>query len=150
MKYSWIYGTPLGNLTVIVNDTHLLNIMFGKVKSNTIIKETKLTKKVIEQLMEYFSKKRTTFDIPIDPIGTTFQKKVWNKLLEIPYGKTISYKELAVMVKNKDYSRAVGMANNKNPLPIIIPCHRVIGSNNELVGYAAGLEIKEKLLEIEK
>ena len=82
--------------------------------------------------------------------GTEFQKKVWNELLKIPYGQTKSYKDIAIAIENERASRAVGMANNKNPIPIIIPCHRVIGSTGKLVGYAGGVNVKEKLLNIEK
>lgn len=90
------------------------------------------------------------FDLPLDARGTEFQKKVWNELLRIPYGETKSYKDIAVAIGNEKACRAIGMANNKNPIPIIIPCHRVIGSNGKLVGYAGGLNVKEKLLNIEK
>ncbi len=87
--------------------------------------------------------------MPLNPNGTVFQKKVWNALCNIPYGETRSYKQVAEAVGNNKASRAVGMANNKNPIMIVIPCHRVIGSNGSLVGYAGGLDIKEKLLFLE-
>lgn len=87
--------------------------------------------------------------MPIETIGTEFQKKVWNELRNIPYGQTKTYKDIALAIKNEKACRAIGNANNKNPLPIIIPCHRVIGSNGKLVGYSGGLDIKEKLLNIE-
>ena len=90
------------------------------------------------------------FDLPLDPIGTEFQKKVWQALKEIPFGETRSYGEIAKLIGNEKASRAVGMANNKNPIAIIIPCHRVIGANGKLVGYAGGLDLKEKLLKLEK
>lgn len=102
------------------------------------------------QLNEYFNGKRKSFDIELDPEGTDFQKKVWNELQKIPYGETISYQELATRCGSKNYSRAVGSANGKNPLPIIIPCHRVINKSGKLGGYAGGLELKRKLLELEK
>ena len=100
-------------------------------------------------LKEYLEGKRKEFDIEINPKGTDFQKMVWKELLKIPYGETRSYKDIAARVNNPKGSRAVGMANNKNPIPIIIPCHRVIGSNGNLTGYAGGVNIKEKLLRIE-
>ena len=149
MEYSWIYESPIGNLTLIVNDTHLLKICFNESGLNTMVKETELIKKTKRELDEYFAGKRTVFTIPLDPRGTEFQKQVWSELLNIPYGQTISYKELAEKVKNAKYSRAVGMSNNKNPIPIIIPCHRVIGSQGKLVGYRGGLNIKEKLINLE-
>lgn len=102
-----------------------------------------------KQLKEYFSGERKEFDIPLDLKGTEFQKRVWCELLNIPYGTTISYKELAIRVGGENKSRAVGQANSLNPVPIIIPCHRVINSGGKLGGYSCGVIIKEKLLEIE-
>ena len=97
-----------------------------------------------------YSGQRKEFDIPLAPQGTDFQKKVWKALQNINYGTTASYKEIAQKINNPKAVRAVGMANNQNPIAIIIPCHRVIGSNGKLVGYAGGLELKQKLLELEK
>lgn len=102
-----------------------------------------------KQLREYFEHKRKVFDLPMEIIGTDFQKRVWKELLKIPYGETISYKELAIKLGNLKTIRAAARANGANPLPIIIPCHRVIGSNGKLVGYGGGLDVKEKLLELE-
>lgn len=110
----------------------------------------KLFKKLYQQLIEYFNCKRTEFDLKIKLIGTDFQKKVWKVLSKIPYGKTVSYQDVAVKIKNPKAIRAVGLANKNNPLPIIIPCHRVIGKNGKLTGYASGLELKAKLLDLEK
>ena len=93
--------------------------------------------------------KRKSFDLPLKPEGTEFQKKVWNALLDIPYGETRSYKDIAVAIGNPKACRAVGMANNRNPISIIIPCHRVIGANGSLVGYGGGLPIKIELLNLE-
>jgi methylated-DNA-[protein]-cysteine S-methyltransferase len=103
-----------------------------------------------KQLSEYFKKERKVFSIKLDPIGTEFQLTVWNKLLQIPYGETISYQELASRIGKKNASRAVGNANGKNPIPIIIPCHRVIRKNGSFGGYAGGLKVKKYLLELEK
>lgn len=114
-----------------------------------MIKESSLIKNAYRQLVEYFNKQRKTFDLPLAPEGTEFQMKVWKALSDIPYGKTRSYKEIAIAIGNPKAVRAVGMANNKNPIPIIIPCHRVIGSDGKLVGYGGGLEIKEYLLKLE-
>ncbi len=99
-----------------------------------------------KQLREYFEHKRKDFDLPMEIIGTDFQKRVWKELLKIPYGETISYKELAIRLGNLKTIRAAAKANGANPLPIIIPCHRVIGSDGKLVGYGNGLDVKEKLL----
>ena len=117
---------------------------------NSIQKETSLIKNTKQQLDEYFAGKRKKFDIPIKLEGTDFQIKVWKELLKIPYGETCSYLDIAKRIGNPKASRAVGMANNKNKIIIIVPCHRVIGSNKKLVGYACGLDVKEKLLELEK
>ncbi len=103
-----------------------------------------------KQLAEYFDGKRASFDLKINPQGTEFQIKVWNALLQIPYGETRSYKEVAEICGNPKASRAVGLANNRNPIPIIIPCHRVIGSNKSLTGYALGMEMKQYLIHFER
>jgi methylated-DNA-[protein]-cysteine S-methyltransferase len=104
----------------------------------------------IRQLRAYFAGELETFDLPLSPHGTPFQQKVWQELCGIPYGETISYGELAKRIGNPNASRAVGLANGSNPIPIIIPCHRVIGSNGKLTGYGGGLPIKEKLLALER
>ncbi len=104
---------------------------------------------VFNELIEYFDRKRKYFSIPLDTHGTEFQKRVWRQLLNIPYGKTISYMLLAKLIGNSKATRAVGKANGENPLPILIPCHRVINSDGKLGGYSGGLGIKEKLLELE-
>lgn len=101
------------------------------------------------QLEEYFSQKRKVFDMELDMIGTPFQKMVWNALLHIPYGEIRSYKEIAQIIGAPKAIRAIGGANNKNHIPIIVPCHRVIGSNGALVGYSCGVHIKQQLLELE-
>ena len=103
----------------------------------------------IRQLREYFAGRRAAFDLPLAPQGTAFQKSVWRGLQRIPYGATISYGELARWVGNPKASRAVGAANGTNPLPIVIPCHRVIGANGGLTGFGGGLPIKQALLELE-
>ena len=113
-------------------------------------KETPLIKKAAQQFDEYFDGKRKSFNLPLSLSGTEFQMKVWNALQNIPYGETISYGELAAIIGNPKASRAVGMANNRNPIPIIVPCHRVIGHDGSLTGYAGGLELKRLLLELEK
>jgi len=104
----------------------------------------------IRQLHAYFAGELKAFDLPLAPQGTPFQLAVWKRLCEIPYGETISYGELARRIGNPNASRAVGLANGSNPIPIVIPCHRAIGSNGKLTGYGGGLPIKEKLLGLER
>jgi methylated-DNA-[protein]-cysteine S-methyltransferase len=106
-------------------------------------------REALKQLREYFAGRRTEFDLPLSPEGTAFQRTVWKHLQKIPYGQTISYGELARRVGNPKASRAVGAANGKNPIPIVIPCHRVIGANGTLTGFGGGLPIKKALLDLE-
>lgn len=143
--------TPMGWLKIVCTDVGLQQIQFVKAPRGTRkADDHPLLKTVERQLQDYFSKKRKSFHLPLDMRGTDFQKKAWQALLEIPYGERRSYAEQAkVMGKTTHYSRAVGGANNKNPIPIIVPCHRVVGSNQSLVGYAGGLKIKEYLLDLE-
>ncbi len=149
MRYLLRYNSPIGELYLIEEDNHLVEISFSPILNEVIEKETKFLLKCKTELNEYFEKRRKEFSIPLRFYGTEFQKKVWNALLEIPYGEKRSYKDIAIIVNNPKGSRAVGMANNKNPLPIVVPCHRVIGSNKKLVGYAGGLDKKVFLLELE-
>ncbi len=144
------YETIIGYITMIENDGYLVEIRFGKEeKAPFPLEETPLITNAYRQLLEYFQRKRRVFDLPLRPQGTDFQRRVWSALLDIPHGQTRTYKDLAIKIRSPKAFRAVGMANNKNPLPILIPCHRVIGSNRKLIGYRGGLDIKEKLLEIE-
>lgn len=108
-----------------------------------------LTHKASDQLHEFFAGERESFDLPLRPEGSAFQQKVWKALLEIPKGKVATYQQIALQVGGKNYARAVGMACNKNPLPIFIPCHRVVGTKGSLTGYAGGIPLKEKLLQLE-
>lgn len=110
---------------------------------------TKILKQAVKELNEYFAGKRTKFDVPLNPSGTEFQKAVWNELTRIPYGETISYQELAIRINKPKAVRAVGAANGKNPLWMIVPCHRVIGKNGTMTGYAGGISLKKKLLLLE-
>ncbi len=151
MKYWEVYESKIGPLTITCDDEAVLSIDFGRSEPENAIKErTELIGRAEDQLEEYLAGTRTVFDLPLKPAGTEFQKRVWNALLLIPYGETKSYKDIAVMVDNPKGCRAVGMANNRNPIPIIIPCHRVIGANGSLIGYGGGLDIKVKLLELER
>ena len=111
--------------------------------------ETPLLAKAAGQLREYFAGKRKEFDLPLNPQGTAFQRLVWEKLCEIPYGESRCYGDLARMIGNPKASRAVGMANHHNPILIVIPCHRIIGKDGSLTGYAAGLSMKKALLDLE-
>jgi methylated-DNA-[protein]-cysteine S-methyltransferase len=114
------------------------------------LQETPLIREAAKQLTEYFEGKRREFSLALNPKGTDFQKKVWNALRAIPYGETRSYQQIAEAVGNRNASRAVGMANHYNPIMCIIPCHRVIGANGKLVGYAGGLDMKSTLLLLEQ
>lgn len=124
------------------------NSPYLKTKDEQTI-QGKLIKQASSQLDDYFSGKRKVFDLKLNLKGTDFQKKVWNQLLKIPYGKTVCYLDVATKIKNPKAVRAVGGANNKNPISIIVPCHRVIGKNSSLTGYGGGLAIKKKLLDLE-
>ena len=149
----YTYETPVGEITVCCRDEAVTEVRFGRaVPDDKDIKNvrTELTDRTYAELLEYFKGERKEFDLPLNPEGTEFQKKVWNALLTIPWGETRSYKEIAAMIGDEKASRAVGMANNKNPAAIVIPCHRVVGADGSLTGYAGGLEIKEKLLALEK
>lgn len=149
--YYSVYETAFGQFTIVSNDSSIVAVKFGRhILPGNIEQRTELTDETAKQLEEYFAGKRRQFDIPFAPQGTEFQKKVWNALCQVPYGETRTYKEIAVMVGNPNASRAVGLANNRNPIPVFIPCHRIIGTNGSLVGYAGGLDMKEKLLQIEQ
>ena len=148
MLFIQYYKSLIGDLKITASETALLKIEhvteLGENTGNSITKKTQM------QLEDYFLGKRKSFDIPLDLQGTDFQKQVWQALIQIPYGKTCSYKELAQAIENPKAIRAVGGANNKNPVSIIVPCHRVIGANRKLVGYAGGLDRKEALLALEQ
>lgn len=149
MFYSCKYQFENISLYLVATETHLINIQFTQ-PQKALLQTTELLSMATIQLDEYFQGKRTTFSLPFKLIGTPFQLAVWKELQNIPYGQTTSYKEIAQKINKPKAYRAVGMANNKNPLPIIIPCHRVIGSNGKLIGYAGGLKLKNYLLELEK
>jgi len=142
--------------TVISSTNGIREIIFNFDKDNSNLASTIQLQpddpymfSVYPQLKEYFSGERKHFDLPLEIEGTEFRKRVWNELLKIPYGRTISYKELAKRLEDEKDIRAAASANGANPLPIAIPCHRVIGSDGSLIGYGGGLEIKEKLLILE-
>ncbi|GHV64782.1 methylated-DNA--protein-cysteine methyltransferase [Bacteroidia bacterium] len=154
MTAFYTYHTPIGYITITANEKAVVKIAFGKKEGGeqegSEQKETSQLKIASTQIEEYFAGKRRVFDFPIQPKGTPFQLQVWAALRQIPYGQTRSYKQIAEAIGHPKACRAVGMANNKNPLPIVVPCHRVIGADGKLVGYAGGLEVKKKMLELEK
>ena len=147
--------SPVGPLLLAADEAGLRQIRFVKGRRQERI-ELSWTKDrapftgLIQELRAYFAGEIECFAQPLAPEGTDFQLKVWNKLCDIPYGETISYQELASRIGNPQASRAVGLANGSNPIPIVIPCHRVIGSNGKLTGYGGGLPIKQKLLALER
>lgn len=145
----FVYHTPLGRITLASDGNALTQLVFGAADLSGTNKSTALTNRASTEILEYLAGKRTSFDLPLNPRGTDFQHSVWKALRSIPYGQTRTYGEVAAMIGNPRSGRAVGGANNKNPLPILIPCHRVIGVNGNLVGYAAGLHIKRFLLDLE-
>lgn len=147
MKYKSYIKSPVGVLEIIADSDYILAINYvSKLKRSN---DNALTKKCVVQLNQYFSGKRRVFDLPWQIDGTDWQKKVWQKLFKIPFGSIVSYGQLAKMLGNPKGARAVGNAVNKNKIPIIIPCHRVLGSDTKLVGYAGGLWRKKNLLKIE-
>lgn len=144
--FTKLMKSPLGELTLVANNKSLIGIFFKNLPAsgtNQILEQTE------QQLGEYFAGKRKEFNLPLEFNGTDFQKKVWTALLEIPYGQTKSYTDIAKQVGSPKAVRAVGLANSKNPISIIAACHRVIGLNGKLTGYAGGLHNKEYLLRLE-
>lgn len=152
MKFYFTYSTQIGEITIAEENNAVTNICISKQGAfkADVLKETETIKQAIFQLKEYLSGQRQSFELNLNPKGTEFQKKVWKALQNIPYGKTRTYKQVAEAIENPKSCRAVGMANNKNPIFIVIPCHRVIGADGSLTGYGAGLPIKERLLKLEK
>lgn len=157
MQLSYCYmASPVGQLKLVANEQALVAILWDnenpkRVRLAELIEDVShpILLNTQQQLIEYFSGQRKVFDIPLDFEGTDFQKKVWRALLTIPYGETRSYKQIAQQLGNEKAVRAVGAANGKNPISIIAPCHRVIGSGGALVGFAGGLDKKEILLRLE-
>lgn len=145
----YTYDTLLGSVTFVEEDGTLLSISTTRCREG-VLRETPLIYKAYLQIIEYLQGNRKVFDLPFRFKGTAFQQKVWKALAEIPYGETRSYKQIAEAIGNPKAVRAVGMANNRNPLLVVIPCHRVIGADGRLVGYGAGLPMKEFLLNLEK
>ena len=153
IKYT-ILNSPLGDILVARSERGLTHINFQQSDSTvepqpTWARDDGAFDDVAAQLSEYFAGQRRNFDLPLDPAGTDFQQSVWRALCEIPHGETWSYGEIARRLGQPTASRAVGAANGRNPLPIVVPCHRVIGSNGQLTGYRGGVKFKEALLELE-
>lgn len=152
MKYYIKYVSPVADLYLVEEQGQLVEIAFHHLEKKEEMEEknTELLQEVKRQLEEYFSGRLQNFDLPLKPKGTDFQKQVWKALLTIPYGETKSYGDIAKQIGKEKAVRAVGGANHVNPISIVIPCHRVIGKNGNLTGYGGGLEVKEKLLELER
>ncbi len=151
MDNAFIYDTAVGKIMLADNGEAITRLYFENQidEKNFNIQETALIKQAILQINEYLCGKRKKFDVKLAFSGKDFQTRVWNALIKIPYGKTASYKDIAKAAGNEKACRAVGMANHNNPIAIIIPCHRVIGSNGSLVGFGGGLSTKEFLLNLE-
>ncbi len=148
------FKTPIGSLHVACDDSGLRFVMFENNKYDAPHREdwkrdTSATREAREQLLQYFAGDRQTFDLVLNPVGTDFQKQIWHTLAKIPFGETWSYGQVANKIGAPKAVRAVGAANGRNPIPIILPCHRVIGSNGTLTGFGGGLPTKQWLLEHE-
>ena len=150
MEKICFYDSPVGKLVIGEENGAITRVTWTQLPKEYLQEETVLISECRNQLEEYFAGNRMNFDLPLAPKGTAFQQKVWSALQEIPYGEVCTYKDIAVAIGNPKGCQAVGGANGKNPVAIIIPCHRVIGKNGKLVGYAGGMENKEFLLELEK
>ena len=151
--YFEYFDSPLGEIEVTSSQTELLSLVFTTINNKTLEKQpvsySPINEKVKQQITAYFNKELTKFDLPLKPAGTEFQKKVWHELMKIPFGTTVSYLTLTKKMEDAEAIRAVAAANGKNPIAIIIPCHRVIGTDGKLVGYSGELWRKKWLLEHE-
>ena len=144
------FDTPLGQMALAEESGALTRLFLpGEGILRLVSRETPLLSKGRDEILAYLRGERRSFDLPLDPMGTPFQQAVWAELRRIPYGETRSYAQVAAGIGKPKAVRAVGQANHRNPLPIFIPCHRVIGASGKLTGYGGGLDLKEKLLELE-
>ena len=159
MFHTITMDSPVGELRIIAGERGLRAILWGAEdaariasidEADLVEERTPLLDRAVSQLQEYFAGTRREFDLPLDPLGTPFQQSAWLVLRTIPYGKTISYGQQALQLGDPNKARAVGAANGKNPLSIVVPCHRVIGSGGQLTGFAAGLDVKSWLLDHER
>lgn len=148
MKFEKLVDSSIGVLTLESDGSAVTALRFGDFTNGG--STCPVLERAAEELAEYFSGKRRSFSIPLSASGTEFQCKVWESLKTIPYGETTSYADIARKIGNPKACRAVGGANNRNPLPIFVPCHRVVGKSGQLVGYAGGLEIKDFLIRLEQ
>ncbi len=145
-----VIDTPIGKLRLVSDGDALLRVEFqGQHGSDGVAGKDRVLQQAATQLGEYFAGKRRHFDLPLGADGTAFQHAVWESLRAIPYGELRSYRDIAVTLGKPRAVRAVGAANGRNPLPIVVPCHRVVGSNGKLTGFAGGLECKRRLLALE-
>ncbi len=152
MVHIYFYESDIGKIGIAENDGKITNLYFlnDQLPQELQICETPILKEAAQQLKRYLTGELTEFFLPLAPAGTNFMKQAWASLSKIPYGKTASYKEIAVKIGAPNATRAIGLANNRNPIPIFIPCHRVIGADGSLTGYRGGLELKKRLLHMEK
>jgi len=156
--YYKVIPSPVGDLKLVASEKALCAVLFNRGRDSKVAlngnyeeRESHPVLKLAEkQLAEYFAGKRQSFDLPLEPKGTVFQMKAWKQLQKIPYGVTISYSEQAKGLGDQKKARAVGMANGRNPLSIVVPCHRVIGASGSLTGFGGGLKTKEYLLKLEQ
>lgn len=148
--YKEYYNSPIGAIEVASDEDSIIRLDFVEELGKNDENSPEILKKAIKQLDEYFQGKRKIFDLKLGVEGTAFQQRVWQQLIKVPFGSTATYGEIAKAVGNEKASRAVGGANNKNKIAIVIPCHRVVGSQGKMVGYAGGLWRKEWLLQHEK
>ncbi|MDF2519491.1 MAG: methylated-DNA--[protein]-cysteine S-methyltransferase [Clostridia bacterium] len=148
--YKAYYSSPIGSIEIVSDESSILELEFVEEMGQAHDKAPEVLKRALTQLDEYFKGKRKAFDLELKLKGTEFQKGVWQQLQKVPYGNTASYGDIAKAVGNEKASRAVGGANNKNKIAIIIPCHRIVGSKGEMTGYAGGIWRKEWLLQHEK
>lgn len=149
-QYQTYLQTPLGLLKIEGTEASVTSVLFVSDEDKKLPSAPPVLIDCKSQLQEYFGGTRKNFDVPVRPEGTEFQKKVWSELMKIPFGESTSYSAIAKQIKNHEAARAVGLANGKNQIAIIIPCHRVVGSGGQLTGYAAGIWRKRWLLEMEK
>lgn len=155
MENSYRFQSPIGFLTICEQDNQLTRLYLdnqdrGILQSRNFEYHSDFLHEVYHQLNEYFAGKRKIFDLPVDSKGTAFQKAVWRELQKIPYGETRSYEDIAVAIGNKKAVRAIGQANGRNPIMIVVPCHRVIRKNGDISGFACGVEAKRYLLNLER
>ncbi|MDR2337600.1 MAG: methylated-DNA--[protein]-cysteine S-methyltransferase [Deltaproteobacteria bacterium] len=151
--YLWTTQTKIGKISIAENSGKITNLYFTndvKPERDYILRQTPLLQTAFQQLNAYLSGDLKNFSVPLNPQGTKFLQQVWKALQRICYGQTVSYRDIALKVGNSKAARAVGLANNRNPIPVFIPCHRVLGSDGSLVGYRGGVELKAQLLEIER